>query len=70
MGAKPEEVLGDRAKNLYTPQEKWTEALLEKHEEFLVKVGVIREKGMPVMEMVKKREDLVQVSVYFLESLA
>ena len=61
MGAKAEEVLGESARDLHVPLSDWTEELLEGHEEFLTKLRALKEAVSPIIERVKKREDLVQV---------
>lgn len=58
-------MLGESARDLYVPQEDWTEDLLEGHEEFLSKLGAMNIRVAQIVERVKRREELVQVRFYF-----
>lgn len=61
VGAKAEEVLGESARDLHVPQTHWTEALLEGHEQFVKTLKEMGERAAPIVDKVKKREELVQV---------
>ena len=61
VGAKAEEVLGERARELHVPPDHWTEDLLETHEDFVQELLKMGERAAPIVEKVKKREELVQV---------
>lgn len=43
------------------PQTHWTETLLEGHEQFVKKLKEMGERAAPIVDKVKKREELVQV---------
>ncbi|CAM9879077.1 unnamed protein product [Pylaiella littoralis] len=60
FGAKAEEVLGESARDLHVPQAHWTEALLEDHEQFVKKLQEMGERAAPIVDKVKRREELVQ----------
>lgn len=61
VGARAEEVLGERARELHVPPDHWTEDLLETHEEFVQELQKMGGRAAPIVEKVKKREELVQV---------
>lgn len=61
VGAKAEEVLGERARDLHVPPDHWTEDLLETHEQFVQLLKEMGNRAAPIVEKVKKREELVQV---------
>lgn len=61
VGAKAEEVLGERARELHVPQAQWTEDLLEGHEQFVKDLRGLGDQAGPILEKIKKREELVQV---------
>lgn len=61
VGAKAEEVLGERARDLHVPPDHWTEDLLEVHEQFVHDLREMGDRAAPIVEKVKKREELVQV---------
>lgn len=65
VGAKAEEVLGERARDLSVPPDSWTEELLDRHEEMLSKLEALEKAVSPIMERVRKREDLVLVRFTF-----
>ncbi|CAN0527537.1 unnamed protein product, partial [Ectocarpus sp. 12 AP-2014] len=60
VGAKAEEVLGESARDLHVPQGLWTEDLLEGHEQFVKDLRAMGDRAAPIVEKVKKREELVQ----------
>eukprot|EP00752_Nemacystus_decipiens_P002985 g2769.t1 len=64
VGAKAEEVLGERARELHVPPDHWTESLLETHEEFVQRLHKMGDRAAPIVEKVKKREELVQKREY------
>lgn len=61
VGAKAEEVLGESARDLHVPQGLWTEDVLEGHEQFVKDLRAMGDRAAPIVEKVKKREELVQV---------
>ncbi|CAM9880771.1 unnamed protein product, partial [Hapterophycus canaliculatus] len=60
VGAKAEEVLGESARDLHVPPEQWTEDLLEGHDQFVKDLRAMGRRAAPIVEKVKKREELVQ----------
>eukprot|EP00903_Cladosiphon_okamuranus_P007617 g7386.t1 len=64
VGAKAEEVLGERARDLHVPPDHWTEDLLEAHEQFVQCLQEMGDRAAPIVEKVKKREELVQKREY------
>eukprot|EP00752_Nemacystus_decipiens_P010261 g9145.t1 len=64
VGAKAEEVLRAPARELHMPLENWTESLLETHEEFVQRLRKMGDRAAPIVEKVKKREELVQKREY------
>ena len=54
-------MLGERARELHVPPDHWTEDLLETHEEFVQELREMGDRAAPIVEKVKKREELVQV---------
>ncbi|CAM9539709.1 unnamed protein product [Scytosiphon promiscuus] len=60
VGAKAEEVLGGSARDLHVPPDQWTEDLLEGHEQFVKDLRAMGRRAAPIVEKVKKREELVQ----------
>lgn len=61
VGAKPEEVLKESARDLHVPKEDWSEELLENHEEFITMLGGMGERAAKIKANVQKREKLVEV---------
>lgn len=62
VGARAEEVLGERARDLHVPPEDWTEDLLGRHDDFVSELDAMRERVAQIVEKVHKREDLVKAS--------
>lgn len=62
VGARAEEVLGERARDLHVPPDDWTEDLLGRHDDFVSELDGIVERVAPIVEKVHKREDLVRAS--------
>ena len=62
VGARAEEVLGERARDLHVPPDDWTEDLLGRHDDFVSELDAMRERVAQIVEKVHKREDLVKAS--------
>eukprot|EP00904_Undaria_pinnatifida_P004055 jgi/Undpi1/13650/HiC_scaffold_9.g03304.m1 len=62
VGARAEEVLGERARDLHVPPSEWTEDLLGRHDDFVSELDAMKERVATIVEKVNKREDLVKAS--------